>query len=160
MKKKNIVMLAGFVAAVAIIILLLGKLSAAGDRLSSLTEMHEEVLRFRDEHRATDERLKRFEGRKNLTSVQGLAHAVDEIFEPLGLKGKVKSLKHLGSKENAVEKAEVTVQGVDMNEMVNFLYAHENTAMPLTIKKINIRTSFENPERLNVTMTLSFIKSE
>jgi hypothetical protein len=46
-----------------------------------------------------------------------------------------------------------------MNEMVNVLYSIENAPMLLVIKKINIKTSFENPELLNITMTLSLVKA-
>jgi hypothetical protein len=142
--------------------LLLNALSETEGALASLQATHEEMLALKREYLALKEKIDAVEKRKRLTGVKGIVHAVDEIFEPLGLKGKVKSVKPLSTaardKDGREETAEINVQGATMNEMVNVLYSMENAPMLLLLRKINIKPSFENPEMLNITMTISFIK--
>ena len=47
-----------------------------------------------------------------------------------------------------------------MNEMVNMLYKIENAPMALSLKRVNIRTAFEDPALLNISMTLSLIRNK
>jgi hypothetical protein len=44
--------------------------------------------------------------------------------------------------------------------MINVFYRIENAPMVLTVKKATIKKSFENPELLNITMVLSFLKAK
>jgi hypothetical protein len=142
--------------------LLLNALSDTEETLSSLQATYDEMLAQRDEYLALKGKLDSKEGKMHLAGIKGIVHAVDEIFEPLGLKGKVKSVKTLPAgprdKDIREETAEVTVQGATMNEMVNIFYSIENSPMLLLIRKVNIKQSFENPELLSLTMTISFIK--
>lgn len=47
-----------------------------------------------------------------------------------------------------------------MNEMANIFYRIEHAPMILTVKKATIKQSFENPELLNITLDLSFLKTK
>jgi hypothetical protein len=160
------------VAALVINALLLASLSGKREKLASLSAAHEEMLSLKDEFLSLERRIKAVQGRKGLGRARGIVHAVDEIFEPLGLKGKVKSVKPIStvsrapiasgdvSIEGREEKAEVAVDGVSMNEMVNFLYSIENAPMLLVTRKVDIKPSFEDPRLLDVSMTISFIRPE
>jgi hypothetical protein len=159
MKRTTAYIAAALLGGLVLVAVMLGMLGSARDRLDLAADAESRMSEFKEEHQALSQGLRRLEGRKNLTAVKGLIQAVDEVFEPLGLKDKVKSVKVLPSREEGMEKAEVIVQGTDTNETVNFLYMLENTPMPLSIKKITMRTSFDQPERLNITMTLSYVKS-
>lgn len=116
-----------------------------------------EINALRNELQPIKQRVAGLESRKSLTKVQGIVDAVEKVFEPIGLKGKVKSVKPLGTKTASEERAEVAIEGVNMNEMVNMLYSIENAPMLFIIRKTAISTSFENPELLNVSLTLSLI---
>jgi general secretion pathway protein M len=100
------------------------------------------------------------EGKKSLTKVAGIVQAVDEIFGSLGLNEKVKSVKSAGTKEKKYaveEEADVSVEKVSMNELVNILYKIENAPMILSVKRTTIKSSFDNPSLLNITMTIGLI---
>jgi hypothetical protein len=101
------------------------------------------------------------ESRKSLTRVDGIVQAVDEEFQSLGLSEKVKSVKATAAIEKKYgfeEEADVQVEKVSMNEMTNIFYRLEHAPMAISIKKTTIRTSFEDPTLLNISMTLSFIR--
>jgi general secretion pathway protein M len=100
------------------------------------------------------------EGKKSLTKVGGIVQAIDEVFSSIGLNQKLKSVKPTGTREKKYgieEEADVSVEKVTMNEMVNILFKIENAPMILSVKKSAIRTSFDNPSLLNVTMTIALI---
>jgi hypothetical protein len=159
MKRTTLITIMAIFIPVAVIILLYNALDSAGDRLASLKTRQQEVIEFKESYMALNQRLNRLEGKKNLTSAKGIVHALDEIFTPLGLKEKVKSVKPLQTTQKGEERAEVSLQWISTNETVNLLYSLQNSPMPITIKKIGIKASFDKPETLNLTMTLSFVKS-
>ncbi|MCK7504932.1 MAG: hypothetical protein MZV70_13200 [Desulfobacterales bacterium] len=76
----------------------------------------------------------------------------------LGIKGKMKALKVTGRKEirdGHEESAEVRFEKMTMNEVVNVLYAIDHAPVTVSVKRVTMKKSFENPELLDVTMTLS-----
>jgi hypothetical protein len=84
-------------------------------------------------------------------------------FLSVGLRDKVKTVKSAGKrelKEGTEEDADISIEKVSMNEMVNIFYKIENAPMILIIKKATIKKSFENPELLNITLSLSFLKTK
>jgi len=147
----------GIVAVLAIVFVSAYGASSAKGRLSMLRSQHEELLSLRVEFLAVRKRVEAFESRARLTSVKGIPQAVDEVLGSMGLKDRMKSLKRLQA-EAGEDKAELNLQDVDMNETVNILYAFNNAPMPLVIRKVELKTSFQNPGRLNMTMTLSLVK--
>lgn len=129
--------------------------------LSNLKAQHKELLFIKDEFLSLKNRIDTVEGKKTLTKVEGIVQAVDEVFLPLGLKKKVKSVKPTGTKDlkdTTEEEAEVKIEKVDMNEMVNIFHKIENSPMILSLKKTTIKTSFENPALLDITMTIALVK--
>jgi hypothetical protein len=95
--------------------------------------------------------------------VQGVLQAVDEVFSSVSLKDKVKTVKNTGkreTKDGIEEEADVSVEKVTMNEMVNIFYRIDHAPMILTVKKVTVKQSFENPELLNIILMLSFLKTK
>ncbi|MDA8077354.1 MAG: hypothetical protein M0Z79_00295 [Nitrospiraceae bacterium] len=126
-----------------------------------LKAQRNELLALRDDYLNLKGSVAAVEGRKSLSRVEGVIPAVDEIFKSLGLSQKVKSMKAVATKEQRYateEEADVQVEKVGMNELVNILYKMENAPMILAVKKTIVRTSFDNPSLLNVTMTVSLIR--
>lgn len=122
-----------------------------------------ELLLVKDEFLSLKNRMDAIEGKRSLSKVEGIVQAIDQVFLPLGLKQKVRSVKPTGTREikDAIEEeAEIQVEKVDMNEMVNIFYKIENVPMALSIKKSTIKTSFENPALLHITMTIALIKTK
>lgn len=117
-----------------------------------------EIRLLDSEYKVLKRRIDTLEERKSLTRVSGIAQALDDILASLGLKGKMKSMKVLGSREikgATEESAEAQLEKVTMNELVNILYKIEDAPMILSIKKTIIKKSFEKPELLDVTLTLT-----
>jgi general secretion pathway protein M len=138
-------------------------LSSQTKELHQLQEQRKEMAVLRDEFLSLQQKIQTVENRKNLTNVQGVLQAVDEVFSSVGLKDKVKTVKNTGkreTKDGIEEEADVSVEKVTMNEMVNIFYRIDHAPMILTIKKVTVKQSFENPELLNITLMLSFLKTK
>jgi general secretion pathway protein M len=138
-------------------------LSSERKELKQLKEQRKEMLLLKDEFISLKQRINVVESKKNLSNTQGIVQAVDEVFLSVGLKDKVKSVKSTGKREvrdGFEEEADVYIEKVSMNEMVNIFYRIGNAPVILTIKKAAIKKSFENPELLNMSLALSFLKTK
>jgi hypothetical protein len=126
-----------------------------------LKDQRKEMVMLGDEFSALRQRIDAVEGKKNLANVQGINQAVDEVFSSIGLRDRVKGIRSTGTKETKdgiEEEADVSIEKISMNEMLNMFYRIENAPMILTVRKATIKKSFENPELLNITLILSFLK--
>lgn len=128
---------------------------------SALRSQKEEILLLREDFLELRKKVSAIEGKKSLVRVEGIVQAIDEIFRSIGLNQKVKSVKPTATRDRKYaieEEADVEVEKVSMNELVNILYRLENAPMVLLIKKARLKTSFEDPSLLNVTMTIGLAK--
>ncbi len=131
--------------------------------LKQFKDQRKEMLLLKDEFLSLRQKIDSVESKKNLSKVQGIVQAVDEVFSPIGLRDKVKTVKAVEkreTKDGIEEEADVAIEKVSMNEMANIFYRIERAPMVLTVKKAVIKKSFENPELLNLTLVLSFLKSK
>ncbi|MDQ7786478.1 MAG: hypothetical protein RDU01_02625 [Thermodesulfovibrionales bacterium] len=139
------------------------QLSSSKKELAMLKGQRNELLLLQDEYISLKQKIDSVEGRKGRSGPQGIVQAVDEVFLSMGLKDKIKTLKSTGKKEirdGFEEDADLTIEKVNMNETVNILYRIENAPMVLTMKKVTIKKSFENPELMNISLVLSFLKTK
>ncbi|MBI5639757.1 MAG: hypothetical protein HZA17_04960 [Nitrospirae bacterium] len=158
---RKVLAAAAVTAACIVLIAMLTYSLALKKEREKIRAKKQEMLVLKDEYISVKTSLGAVEGRKSLTKVEGLVQAVDEILRSLGLNQKIKSVKPLGSRDRKYaveEEAEVQVERLSMNELMNILYKIENAPMILSNKKTTIRTSFESPALLNMTMTISLIK--
>jgi len=128
---------------------------------SALRSQKEEMLLLRGDFLELSKKISAVEGKKSLIKVEGIIPAIDEIFRSTGLTQKVKSVKPTATRDKKYsieEEADVEVEKVNMNELVNVLYRLENAPMVLLIKKTRLKTSFEDPSLLNITMTVGLVK--
>jgi hypothetical protein len=135
--------------------------SSAKKAHAGLIAQKTELLALKQDYLSVRSSVAAVEGRKTLTNVQGIAQAVDEVFRPIGLADKVKSVKSTGIREKeygSEEEAEVQVEKVSMNEMANIFYKIENAPMILTVRRTTVKTSFDDPTLLNISMTITFVK--
>ena len=102
-----------------------------------------------------------FERKRKNSKGMSVHEAVTGVIDNLGLKGKLASLQSPpGAASAQEERAEALLEGITLNELVNLLYSLENSRMLILTRKANIRTSFENPELLNATLSVSLIKPQ
>lgn len=159
--RRVIALVSGLICILVLGIVGMKMLSSEAEELYRLREQRKEMAVFREEFLSLKQKIQIIEGRKNLANIQGVLQAVDEVFSSVGLKDKVKTVKNTGrreTKDGIEEEAEVTVEKVTMNELVNIFYRIDHVPMILTVRKVMIKQSFENPERLNVTLMLSFLR--
>lgn len=164
MKDKKIIFgIAGLVVFIILISVALTFLANERKDLIRLREQRKEMLALKDALLLLSGKVQAVETKKGLSNVQGVAQAVDEVFSSVGLRDRVKTVKSTGKRETRdgfEEEADVYVEKVTMNEMVNIFYRMRNAPMVLTVKKVTIKKSFENPELLNISLILSFLKSK
>ena len=84
-----------------------------------------------------------------------------KLLEEIGIKGKnsqVKSLKGEDRPGYLEDAAEIRIEGLSANETVNLLYRLEKGAKPVVIKKANLKTRYDDPAKLDVTLNIALLK--
>lgn len=160
---RTLLRISGIVIPVIMCVLLLSAALSSERDLNSLKSRQKELSLLKEEYLLLKGRVDSVEGKKSLSQVKGIVQAVDELLLPMGLKQKIKSVKPTGVKElkdATEEEAEVHIEKADMNETVNIFYKIENAPMALSVKKAVIKTSFENPAYVNITMVLALIRQK
>lgn len=156
-----IVIFAIFLFTISFLYLGLKLISSERNRLELLKEQRTKMVSLCNEYLDKKQRVEISENKKNITNIKSIIQAVDELFQYASLKNKLKSIKTAGlreTKEGIIEEADINIEGINMNELVNILYRIENSPMTLVITRVMIKKSFENPELLNLSITLSFLK--
>jgi len=136
---------------------------ASSRELSRLKTRFTEFSVLSAEYRSLKEQVGSIEQKSFLTKTSGIAQTLDDAFLSLGVKEKMKSIKGIGGREIRdqlnEETAEVQMEKVDLNELVNIFYKLENAPLLLSIQKVALRKSFDKPDLLDVTMTVSLFTS-
>ncbi len=138
-------------------------LSSEKKELKVLKEQRQEMISLKQEFATLSHRINALEMKKDISHVSGIMEAIDDVFSSLGLKDKMKTVKSSGTREvneGYEEEADIYIEKVTMNEMVNILYTIEHSPMVLTVEKATIKKSFEDPELLNISLTLSFFRAQ
>jgi hypothetical protein len=161
--KRILSVLSGFIVFIIIFSLGIYLLSSQRKEIKLLQEQRKELMMLRDDFLFLKQKVDMVENRKNISNIQGIAQAVEEVFSSVGLRDRIKTVKTTGKREikdGFEEEADISIEKVSMNEMVNIFYRIENAPMVLSVKKATIKKSFENPELLNITFSLSFLKTK
>lgn len=84
-----------------------------------------------------------------------------KIVEETGIKGKSIRITPVKGEERGgfmEEAAEVKIEGLTANETVNLLHRLEKGTRPVVIKKAIMRTRFDDPARLDLTLTVALLR--
>ncbi|HEY6871903.1 MAG TPA: hypothetical protein VI298_04135 [Geobacteraceae bacterium] len=84
-----------------------------------------------------------------------------KIIDEIGIKGKGSQVKQVKGEERSgyvEDAAEVKIDGLSANEAVNLLYRLEKGGRPVAIKKALIKTRFDDPSKLDLTLTVALLK--
>jgi len=162
LRRKALILMVLAVLYVLIIPGLIWKQSAEKE-LSILKTKYQEFSILAAEYGSLKENVNAIEQKKTLTKINSIAQAIDEIASPLGIKGKVKSIKGTGTKKTidkmSEESAEIQIEKLNMTELMHMFYKIENAPMILAVKKVTMKKSFETPDFLDLTMTVSLFTS-
>jgi general secretion pathway protein M len=158
---RNVLTISGIVFLFIVCVILFEVSLSLKRERDTLRSQQTEMLFLAGEYAGLKNIVASVEAKKSSTKVEGIVQAVDEVFKSMGLSQKVKSVKSTGTREKkyaSEEEAQVSVEKVTMNEMVNILYRIENAPMILSVGKTSVKTAFDNPSLLNITMTVGLIK--
>jgi general secretion pathway protein M len=84
-----------------------------------------------------------------------------KLIEEIGIKGRSSQIKPVkgdsipGYVEDA---ADVKLEGLTSNEATNLLYRLEKGMRPVTVKKALVKQRFDDPSRLDLSLTVALIK--
>jgi general secretion pathway protein M len=84
-----------------------------------------------------------------------------KLIEEIGIKGRSSQIKPVkgddipGYVEDA---ADVKIEGLTSNEATNLLYRLEKGTRPVTVKKALVKQRFDDPSRLDLSLTVALIK--
>lgn len=151
-----------FLAAILLIVI---ALSAANSRISALEKKKSareadlvEMMRLRARYQEANVGAQRLNNRLLATKADDSpAKIVDEI----GIKGRgsqVKPIKGDALPGFVEDAAEVKIEGLSANEATNLLYRLEKGGRPVTVKKALIKQRFDDPAKLDLSLTVALIK--
>ncbi len=84
-----------------------------------------------------------------------------KIVEETGIRGKSTRITPMKGEERAgfmEDAAEVKIEGLTANEAVNLLHRLEKGLRPVVVKKALLRTRFDDPARLDLTLTVALLR--
>jgi general secretion pathway protein M len=151
-----------FLAAFLIIVIALSAInsrisaleSKRGARESDLTEMMRLKLRYLEVHAGSQRLANRL-----------LATRPDDspakIIEEIGIKGRGSQIKPVKGEEIpgfVEDAADVKIEGLSANDAVNLIYRLEKGARTVTVKKALIKQRFDDPTKLDLSLTIALIK--
>ena len=92
-----------------------------------------------------------------VTADDSLAKLIDEI----GIKGKNSQIRPLKGEDRPgviEDAAEIRIEALSANELVNLLHRLEKGTKPVVIKKGNFKTRYDDPAKLDVTLSAALLK--
>jgi hypothetical protein len=93
-----------------------------------------------------------------LTKTGGIVPVLEQLLNSLGIKAKaIKPLEKNKVKDYMEEDAELEIQNTDLNSIVNLLYKIDNSPVPLKVKSSAVRTTFEDPNKFILKLTVSLL---
>ena len=84
-----------------------------------------------------------------------------KIIDEIGIKGKSSQIRPLKGEERGgviEDAAEVKLEGLSANEAINLVYRLEKGNKPVVLKKALLKTRFDDPAKLDLTLTVALLK--
>lgn len=86
------------------------------------------------------------------------AAALEEVARRTGARlASVKPLEEMPSQEYIDKPAEVRLEAIDLNRLVNFIYQAESGPALMVVRELSMKSRFDNPDLLDVTMKISLV---
>jgi len=150
---------------VAVLLLLAIVFSALHDRIVSLEKKRlsreadlAEMMHLKQRHQEASAGAQKLANRLSAVTVDdSVAKLIDEI----GIKGSNSQIKPLKGDDRPgiiEDAAEVKIEGLSANEVVNLLYKLEKGVKPVVIKKANVKARYDNPAKLDLDLNLAILK--
>ncbi len=121
-------------------------------QLQEMLTQREELIDIRNIVESKEKKI-------GLTKVSGIVPTMEQILNSIGLTAKtIRPLEKNKIKEFTEENAELEVEDIDLNKIVNLFYKFENSPVPIKIKSVHMKTTFENQNKFTLNMTASLIR--
>jgi general secretion pathway protein M len=123
-------------------------------REAALTEM----MLLKQRHREASSGAQKLSNRLSAVTADD---SPAKLFEEIGIKGKSSQIKPLKGEDRPgylEDAAEIRIEGLSANEMVNLLHRLEKGAKPVVIKKANLKTRYDDPAKLDVALNIALLK--
>lgn len=151
---------------IALVLLFLILFTTANERIAALEKKRKareadlvEMMALKHRYLSAKMTSQQFAGRLASTRSDD---SPAKIIEETGIKGKSSRITPLKgeTREGFTEDAaEVKIEGLSANEAVNLLYRLEKGGRPILVKKANLKTRFDDPSRLDLTITIALLKA-
>ena len=123
-------------------------------REAALTEM----MLLKQRHREASAGAQKLANRVTAATVDDTPA---KLLEEIGIKGKNSQIKPLKGEERPgflEDAAEIKLEGLSANEAINLLYRLEKGAKPVVIKKANLKTRYDDPTKLDISLNIALLK--
>ena len=120
-------------------------------QLSEMESLKAEVLKIKGMVQSQERKI-------GVVKAAGAVSSLEQTLTGIGLKAKAIKPSGIKKAEGFIEEdAEMVIEGVDLNKIINLLYKIEHSPLPLKVKTADIKTTFENPNLFVLTLTASII---
>jgi hypothetical protein len=125
---------------------------------TSLNNQTKEIQLLRSDVIQIKDFVESKEKKIGLVKTRGIVSTLEPMLSSLGLKANViKPLEKKRVKDFTEEEAELEIENIDLNTIVNLFYKLEHSPVPLKIKRSTLQTTFENPDIFILTLTTALI---
>ena len=112
--------------------------------LSEIKTMKEEYLLLREKMKEVDAKARAKSG-SALSELENIALRSNIRKNISSMKPQISSAAPEGHRETTIE---IRIENITLYELVNYLNMAEGSAHPMRIKKLNIKTRYDNPKNL------------
>jgi general secretion pathway protein M len=151
---------------ISLLLLIIILLSFANDRITALAKKRVsreadlvQMLTLKQRYLSARTLSQRF---SNRLATSRADDSPAKIIEEIGIKGKnsqIIPVKGEDRGEYVEDAAEVKLEGITANEAINLIYRLEKGTRPVIVKKANFKTRFDDPARLDLTITIALLKA-
>lgn len=127
------------------------KVAAKKEEIKKFKALEEEYLRKKSY-------IESFTKKAYSSGTDSIINLIEGIGNRAGVKERIVSIKPLEEKEvmgYRQKGAEVRIEKIDLNQLINLLYLIENNRSLLVIKEFSMKSRFEDPNLIDVTINLA-----
>ncbi|MGE5893251.1 MAG: hypothetical protein ACM34I_04285 [bacterium] len=158
-KKKRMIVAVVLVLVAVLLVLLSADLRSKGKYRAALTQRQEMAV-LAEQYGVMRSHVDRVEHRIGLSKAESITIAVENLFGGMGLKRNLKSVKPFGggtSEQYEIQEAEITVDKLTLNELVNVLHAVYTVPAGLFVTSAEFKRDFSERSRINARISLKLI---
>jgi hypothetical protein len=128
-----------------------GKNTELKNRLSEMRSLSRDVVQIKAVVESKEIKI-------GLKKSAGIVSTLEQLLKTHGLEAQV--IKPLGKTkidEFTEDNAELEIVNADLNSIVNLLYKIDISPVPLKIKSASVKSSFEDPDKFTLKLTVSLM---